>query len=108
MNTYAWTISALDCKPKEEGKTNVVVTAEWQVSATDGTHSAGACGKQSFTLDPSKPFISFDNLTEDQVVGWVQESLGIDAVTLLQERLDAQIEDLVNPPAIKMPLPWAP
>ena len=28
--TYNWTISQLDCKPQEDGETDVVVVAHWQ------------------------------------------------------------------------------
>jgi hypothetical protein len=34
--------------------------------------------------------------------------MGIDAVTALQENLDNQIENQINPPIVTPPLPWAP
>lgn len=107
MNTYNWTIAQLECKPQEEGKTDVVVTAHWNVSATDGTHTTGAYGSQSFTLTEGADFTPFEELTETQVVGWVQEAMGIDAVTTLQESLDKQIDALANPPIVTPPLPWS-
>ena len=103
---YQWTIQALDCKPEEDGKTNVVVTAHWSVSATDGTNSAGVYGTQTFTLTGESAFTPFEDLTQDQVVGWVQESMGIDAVTALQENLDSQIENKINPPIVTKSAPW--
>lgn len=107
MNTYKWTIAQLECKPQEEGKTDVVVTAHWRVDATDGTNNAGAYGSQSFTLTEGADFTPFEELTETQVVGWVQSSMGVDAVTALQENLDKQIEEAANPPIVKPPLPWS-
>jgi hypothetical protein len=107
MTTYQWTIQALDCVPQEDGKTDVVVTAHWNVSATDGAYTSSAYGTQSFTYDSAKSFTPFSSLTQDQVIGWVQESMGIDAVTKLQESLDNQIADQINPPIVTPPLPWA-
>lgn len=107
MNTYEWKIVQLECKPQEEGKTDVVVTAHWTVSATDGTNNAGAYGSQSFTLNQEGDFTPFAELTETQVVGWVQESMGVDAVTALQESLDKQITDLAAPSIVRPPLPWS-
>lgn len=104
---YNWTISALDCKPQEDGLTDVVVTAHWQVSATNGTYNAGVYGTQSFTLQSGEGFTPYADLTQDQVIGWVQSAMGIDQVTALQQNLDAQIENQVNPPIIQPPLPWA-
>lgn len=105
--TYNWTIQAMDCVPQEDGKTDVVVTAHWNVSATDGTYTSSAYGTQSFTYDKAKSFTPFADLTQEQVVSWVQESMGVDAVTALQENLDIQIANQVNPPIVTPPLPWA-
>jgi uncharacterized lipoprotein YmbA len=106
--TYQWTIQAMDCVPQEDGHTDVVVTAHWIVNATDGTYNASVYGTQSFTYDATKAFTPYEDLTQDQVVGWVQEGMGIDAVTALQENLDQQIANQINPPIVTPPLPWAP
>jgi hypothetical protein len=105
--TYNWTISEMDCVPQEDGKTDVVVVAHWNVFATDGTYTSSAYGTQSFTYDSGKAFIPYSSLTQDEVVGWVQAGMGIDAVTELQQSLDAQIENQINPPIVTPPLPWA-
>lgn len=104
--TYQWTIEALDCVPQEDGKTDVVVTAHWSVLATDGTYKSSACNTQAFTYNPTKEFTPFENLTQEQVVGWVQQSMGVDAVTALQEWLDKQIANQIIPPVVTPPLPW--
>jgi hypothetical protein len=103
---YQWNIQALDCVPQEDGKTDVVVTAHWTVSATDGTYTSSAYGTQSFTYDASKAFIPYADLTLSEVVGWVQAAMGVYAVTALQENLDKQIENQINPPIVTPPLPW--
>jgi hypothetical protein len=105
--TYQWNIQLLDCIPQEDGKTDVVVTAHWSVSATDGTYTSSAYGTQSFTYDAGKAFIPYPDLTQDEVIAWVQSGMGIDAVTALQESLDKQIEAQINPPIVTPPLPWA-
>ena len=106
--TYQWAISTLDCVPQEDGKTGVVVTAHWNVSATDGTYTSSIYGTQNFTLQQGGSFTPYADLTQDQVVGWVQASMGVDAVTKLQENLDAQIAAQINPPIVTPPLPWVP
>ena len=106
--TYQWNIQAMDCVPQEDGHTDVVVVAHWNVSATDGTYTSSAYGTQSFTLEQGGSFTPYADLTQEQVVGWVQEAMGIDAVTKLQENLDKQIENQINPPIVTLPLPWIP
>jgi hypothetical protein len=104
--TYNWTISAMDCVPQEDGKTDVVVTAHWNVSATEGIYTSNAYGTQLFIYDAGKAFIPYSSLTQEQVIAWVQESMGIDAVTALQQNIDQQLADQINPPIVTPPLPW--
>lgn len=106
--TYQWNIQQLDCLPHEDGKTDVVVTAHWTVQATDGTYTGYAYGTQSFSLQQGESFTPYDQLTKEQVVGWVQSGMGVEAVTKLQENLDQQIADQIDPPIVTPPLPWAP
>lgn len=106
--TYQWTIQALDCVPQEDSRTNVVVTAHWSLSATDGTYTSSAYGTQSFNYDSGEAFIPYDSLTQNEVVLWVQQGMGADAVNALQESLNKQIQNQINPPIVTPPLPWAP
>jgi hypothetical protein len=105
--TYNWTISAMDCVPQEDGHTDVVVTAHWNVSATDGTYTASVYGTQSFTYNPETSFTPYADLTQEQVVGWVQDAMGAESVASLEANLDTQIENQINPPIVTPPLPWA-
>ena len=106
--TYQWTIQAMDCVPQEDGHTDVVVTAHWNVSATDGTYTSSVYGTQSFTYDASKTFIPYASLTQAEVVTWVQDSMGAEGVASLEANLDTQIANQINPPIVTPPLPWAP
>jgi hypothetical protein len=120
--TYQWNIQSLDCVPKEDGLTNVVVTAHWTVTAVSSEgkeiidyngndaispYTSSAYGTQSFTYVPVSQFTPYADLTQEQVVGWVQEAIGIDAVTALKDNLDKQINAQINPPVVTLMLPWA-
>lgn len=107
MTEYTWKIEQLECIPSADGQTNVVSTIHWRVSATDGANTTEVYGTQGLVYDAKNAFIAYSDLTKDQVVGWVQEAMGIDAVTKLQETLDKQLETLANPPIITPPLPWS-
>ena len=104
--TYTWLIEALDCVPSTEDKSNVVNNVHWRVNATDGTNDATVYGTQGLVLDAKASFTSYTELTKDTVVAWVQEAMGIDAVTKLQEGLDKQLEGLTAPTVVTLPLPW--
>jgi len=106
-NTYTWVIEQLDCVPSIDGQSNVVSNVHWRVKVAKDTHEVAVYGAQELTFDSKNAFISYVDLTKDTVVGWVQEAMGIDAVTKLQETLDAKLDTLANPPIVTPPLPWA-
>jgi len=71
-----------------------VVTVHYIVNATDGTYTASTYGTVGYTQQPGETFIPYEKLTEDVVVGWVQNTLGKDTV---EKSLAQQIELLKNP-----------
>jgi len=107
MITYTWKIVQLDCIPSVDGQTNVVSNVHWRVSATDGTNTTEIYNSQPLIFDSKNAFVNYADLTKNQVIGWVQEAMGIDVVTRLQESLDNKLKALANPPIVKPPLPWA-
>lgn len=106
MITYDWNVVALDCYPDVAGEVDVVFTVHYTVSGTDGTYTGSSYGTVGITNDPSAPFTPYADLTKDQVVGWVQAAMGVDAVTALQENIDKQIAEQASPTVVTPPLPW--
>ena len=104
--TINWTISQLDCKPQEDGHTDVVVTAHWQCTGVDGEFSSQVYGTASFTLEQGAGFTPYDQLTQDQVLGWCWTN-GVDK-DATEASVEQQIQNQINPPIITPPLPWAP
>ncbi len=110
-NTYTWTATNLIGYPQYEGQTDVITTVFYTVVADDGAgHLASIQSIQQTPLDPLVPFIPYPDLTNDIVIGWVQDDLGENGVASIYANLDAQIEAQINPPLTpqSFPLPWAP
>jgi len=105
-NTYTWSIpqNGLMTVPTQAGQTNVVVFARYEVSGTDGTHTATTEGMARFTYNPGAPFTPFANLTQAEVIGWIQTSKA-DLVKQTETRLDNMIAQMANPPVIPKPQP---
>ena len=106
-NTYNWIISQLEAYPQADNHTDVVMTVHWRRQATDGTHTADIYSSQSVTLDPDAPFTPYANLTEAQVIGWLEDAFGEEQLASQIAALDQQIENQINPPVIRPKLPWA-
>ena len=104
MITISWIIERLLVKPTEGDKTNVVITADWRCNGTDGTYSGTCYGSASFA-PPSGSFTPYEDLTQDQVLGWCFSN-GVDQAAI-EANVSLQIENQINPPVIAPPLPWA-
>ena len=105
--TNTWGIVQLECYPEYDGETDVVFVAHWTLSATDGTYNGYVYGSQGVSLDPDVPFTPYNELTEAQVIGWVQDAMGPEQVAAYEANVAAQIDAQVNPPVVTPPLPWA-
>lgn len=106
--TYKWQINRLDCNPKIDGNTDVVVTVHWDRLASDGNgHNARIYGSQVLTYNPAWPLTPYADLTEDQVIGWLEGAFGAETLAAQEAALDKQIADQINPPIVYPPLPWA-
>tara|TARA_R110001632_G_scaffold228781_1_gene364315 strand:- start:796 stop:1089 length:294 start_codon:yes stop_codon:yes gene_type:complete len=95
----AWTIENLERNTEDGG----VVVAHWRCTAEDGEYTASSYGTVGFTPDASADgFISFDSLTEADVLGWVYAEVD-QAET--EAALDANIAEQKTP-ATTDGVPW--
>ena len=105
-NTYTWTVTRMDCYPTQDTYTDVVFAVYWQVAGTDGANTCAVSGNTQVTLDPAEPYIPYNQLTQDEVIGWVQAALGPDGITQYEGNIDTQLAALAVPPVVTPPLPW--
>jgi len=107
MTTITWSIEQLSCYPEVDNYTDVVFSAAWRVNGTDGTYNATVYGSQTLTpYDGKTPFTPYADLTQAQVIGWVQDAMGESQVAAINANIEQQIENQVNPPVVNPPLPW--
>jgi len=107
LNTYTWIIKTLQCLPTHEGKSNVVCSVGFSVSATDGVNSASINNTLMMSYDENENFIEYEGLTSDTVLGWVQKALGAEGITSTEAELDEILSKLANHPVITRSLPWS-
>lgn len=105
--TYTWSVVQMDAYPEADGEKDVVFTVHWTLNGTDGVYNGGVYGSTGVTVNPAEPFTPYADLTQAQVIGWVEEALGAEQVAAYEEIIAQQIENQVNPPVVTPPLPWA-
>jgi hypothetical protein len=103
---YSWTINPLEAYPTASSETDVVFLAHWQFHATTSSYSALLIGAQSLIYSSGSAFTSFNDLTLEQVTGWVTESMGSGSVDRMKENLAAQIVNQIKPPSVTLTSPW--
>lgn len=104
--TTQWRINALDSIPSlEDGLTNVISTIHCEKTAesSDG-FNARWYGTVSVSAPHPASFIPYEEVTEEMVIGWVEDSPSTAGV---DDNLAAQLEAQRNPPIVTLPLPWA-
>jgi hypothetical protein len=94
---YNWNVVQMDRQVAD----GFVTTVHYNVSAVDGEFNASTYGTVGFTKEEME-YVPFEQLTKEQVIGWVQDSLGQDTV---EEALATQIEAQKNPVS-ESGVPW--
>jgi len=93
-------------KPQDGGYTDVVYIVFWTITDTDGMNTAGRAGQIELS-PPVGSFTPYADLTETQVLGWIQAALGTAEVNAIEADLNIQILYMQQPPVTSPPLPWA-
>jgi len=109
-NTYTWTVNWMNCYPTAESQTDVVFQVSWTCLGSNGATppvTASITNVANIIYNPNEPFIPYAQLTQDVVIGWVQEDMTPTGVAATEAALDTGIANQVNPPVVSPPLPWA-
>jgi hypothetical protein len=104
MNTYTWTIVALDCKVSENNLQDVVYNVHWQYTATNENGiTATDMGVQYVSPPSTETFTPYSELTKEQIIGWLDVCMNVPAITA---DVDNKIKLIINPVDVTPPLPF--
>ena len=107
--TYTWEFNPLECIPSANGLTNVVKTVHWRYNGTDGTNIGTLYGTVGLASPDPNTYIQYANLTMNTVTEWVLSVLAQSNTTVesLQNNINTQIANIINPPIVPNAPPWA-
>jgi hypothetical protein len=104
MITYTWNFPAFDCRVDEGGLMDVVTTVHWiYIGTNEDGITASVYGSQAVGTPTPEAFIPYPDLTEDEVIGWMEETMDVEA---LQLNIAEQIELIINPVYVTLPPPF--
>lgn len=107
--TMTWAVTQMDCYPKADNQTDVVFTVHWTCSGSQTvngqTYNGSVYATCSLPAPTGADFTPYDQLTEQQVLGWIWAN-GVDKFSA-ESAVATQIQNQINPPVVTPPLPWA-
>jgi hypothetical protein len=137
MISHKWAIERMDSLVDYNGNPNIIHSVFFSVTTKDSNSVYTVIQNQSVQLNyqGSVEFIDYKNITEEIALGWVKEALntrqdillnadGIpkinadgsymlsepyawDGCTPIEESGEMQLNEMINPKIVTLPLPWA-
>lgn len=113
---YTWKVNALESYPNYDQYENVVFNIHWScfgsrevsgsVSGSFDTYTANNIGVTGVTFQSGSNFVPYNELTEEIIVGWLHYQLGDEMTGSIETNVSQAIDNKINPPIVKLPLPW--
>jgi hypothetical protein len=107
MANTVWDIANME-RHLPDGDTcpdGAIYTVHWTASLEEDGETASAYGSIGLGEPASNSFTPYNQLTKSQVVGWLLAALGVDQVVSIEESLNNQIQQKLNPTSAAG-IPW--
>jgi len=107
---FNWAIPSMDeVKEAPDGLQDVVVNVYWRRTATcvidEKIYTSSTYGCLAVSQPTTEGFIPYEDLTFEDVCGWLDAGLSVES---LDQSLEINIQNQIDPPIISLPLPWLP
>jgi hypothetical protein len=104
--TYTKTIYNLQSYKEVDGNTDVVFTINWNLNGDDNGITASTLGITTVPYIADQPFTPFADLTEAQVLGWIDTYTTRVAMNQYENTVAQSI--LAKQQLVSLPPPWVP
>ena len=101
--TYTWNCTTVDTYPTKSDQTDVIFNVHWRLNGVDDTEDnnvGDSYGVVSLDTEDLSTFTAFADITEADVIGWVEAALGEDQVASIKASIDAQIAEKITPTVV--------
>lgn len=106
--SITWDVQWMECYPTYQSQTDVVFQVGWVCYGSQMINGVRYASQQigvcPVTYTSGSPYTPYNQLTENQVLGWVWSS-GVNK-TATEASIQASIDVQVNPSVVTLPLPW--
>ena len=105
--TYTWNCTTVDTYPTKSDQADVIFNVHWRLNGVKEVEgedlnpmTGDSYGVVSLDTEDLSTFTAFADITEADVIGWVEAALGEDQVAALKTSIDAQIAEKITPTVV--------
>lgn len=104
--TYTKIVVSMGCYAQIDGETDVVFTIIWQLNGTEDIFNCTIPCKTEVPYVAGQPFIPYADLTQDQVLAWIDQYTPTEQMAIWVQAIS---DNIATQKEIKYPpLPWQP
>ena len=100
---YTWNCTTVDTYPTKSDQTDVIFNVHWRLNGVDDTedeNTGDSYGVVSLDTEDLSTFTAFADITEADVIGWVEAAFGEDQIAAVKTSIDAQIAEKITPTVV--------
>lgn len=109
MITYNWQVTQMQIE-NIVNYPDYVVIVSYVIIGTEGETTYTYSNQITFSTENVSNFIDYNSLTNEIVIGWVKEAIGLYVITEIEKAILDAIYYINNPPIVPViaELPWTP
>jgi len=89
-----------------EGVDKIVHKVKWTYFGEDSNGNRSAINSESLLSVPTENIIEFDQLSESDVIDWVEREIGPDQISSYNQEIKSNIVKDFNNEYLSLSLPW--
>jgi len=104
---YTWDCKTVDTYPTKDDKADVIFNVHWRLSGVKEVEgedlnpiTGDSYGVVSLDTEDLSTFTAFADITEEDVIAWVQTALGDEQVESIRNSINAQIAEKITPTVV--------
>lgn len=105
---FTWSITEMQVRADVDNLKNFVSIVNWELTGDDGVNTSSVVSAFGFKPDDTINYTPYEELTQDQVIGWVKDRLGANGISHFEGIVQSQLDNVTTPSVTPepKPLPW--
>lgn len=98
MINWNWICDSVNVYPQKEEYNDVVFEISWTLTGTDEDGvTAKSTGRHELYTDIIVDFVPFEDLTQEQVIGWMHAEMGEEVINEIKAKITNRINEQISP-----------